>query len=116
MFFKLLKDWNGQKAGTQLALSDADAAPLVQAGIMEIVRDDPPPRVPVRRPQPGQEFAAKQATQHTHRQEETRPTGDPTRRFLDATVDVTGTTAAGDDTVHVRMMAQRLTPRVQHRQ
>jgi HK97 family phage major capsid protein len=41
MFFKLLKDWNGQKAGTQLTLSDADAAPLVQAGIMEIVRDDP---------------------------------------------------------------------------
>ena len=41
MFFKLLKDWNGQKAGTQLTLSDADAAPLVQAGIMENVRDDP---------------------------------------------------------------------------
>jgi HK97 family phage major capsid protein len=41
MFFKLLKDWNGQKAGTQLALADADAVPLVQAGIMETVRDDP---------------------------------------------------------------------------
>ncbi len=41
MFFKPLKDWNGQKAGTQLALSDADAGPLVQAGILEPVRDDP---------------------------------------------------------------------------
>lgn len=41
MFFKLLKDWNGQKAGTQLTLSDSDAAPLVQAGVMEAVRDDP---------------------------------------------------------------------------
>ena len=39
MFFKLLKDWNGQKAGTQLTLTDADAATLVQAGIMETVRD-----------------------------------------------------------------------------
>ncbi len=38
MFFKLLKDWNGQKAGTQISLSDADAGPLVQAGILEPVR------------------------------------------------------------------------------
>ena len=32
LFFKLLKDWTGQKAGTQLSMSDADGDILVKAG------------------------------------------------------------------------------------
>ena len=41
MFFELQKDWNGQKPGARLALSDADAAPLVAAGVLKAVADDP---------------------------------------------------------------------------
>jgi hypothetical protein len=41
MFFELLKDWNGHKPGTRLALSVADAAPLVAAGVLKAVEDDP---------------------------------------------------------------------------
>jgi hypothetical protein len=33
MFFELLKDWNGKKAGERLAMSAEDATPLVAAGI-----------------------------------------------------------------------------------
>lgn len=41
MFFKLLKDWNGQKAGGQISMADADGDPLVKSGILEAVKDDP---------------------------------------------------------------------------
>jgi hypothetical protein len=41
MFFELLKDWNGQKAGTVLALTADDAGPLVRGGVVRAVADDP---------------------------------------------------------------------------
>ena len=41
MFFELLKDWNGHKPGTRLAFNDADAAPLVAAGVLKAAADDP---------------------------------------------------------------------------
>jgi HK97 family phage major capsid protein len=41
MFFKLLKDWNGQKAGAMLSMSDNDGDLLVKGGVAEPVKDDP---------------------------------------------------------------------------
>jgi hypothetical protein len=41
MFFELLKDWNGHKAGTVIALAADDAGPLVRGGVVRAVADDP---------------------------------------------------------------------------
>ena len=41
MFFELLKDYNGQKAGTVVALTPDDAGPLVRGGVVRTVPNDP---------------------------------------------------------------------------
>jgi HK97 family phage major capsid protein len=40
-WIELLKDWMGKKAGERLAVAEADAQPLVTAGIARWVEDDP---------------------------------------------------------------------------
>jgi HK97 family phage major capsid protein len=41
VFFTLLKDWSGQKAGTQLSMSESDGEVLVKAGLAQAVKEDP---------------------------------------------------------------------------
>lgn len=41
MFFKLLKDWGEQKAGTQIHLADDQGELLVKSGYAEAIKDDP---------------------------------------------------------------------------
>src|SRR5262249_11964176 len=41
-WIELLKDWMGKKAGERLALAEADAQPLVTAGIARWGEDGPP--------------------------------------------------------------------------
>ncbi len=90
----------GSSAGRELKL---EVARVCQRGKLPMERK--PPAVEGTTKQ-SQELAAKHAAKHAHRQEESRPAGDPTRA-------IRSQATSRHDAMHMRMVLKVLTPGVE---